>query len=95
MENVTQVYGITPEELFSTLHRLEEKINRLQSKGEKPRKYSIKELSKFCGVSENTVRNWIAEGKVKADRIGRRIFISEDEFQKALSEVKSLKYQRA
>lgn len=59
------------------------------------KRYSVKELADHCGVAELTVRNWITEGKIKADRLGRRIFISEEEFQKALSEVKSLKYQRA
>lgn len=95
MENVIQVQGITKEDLFKAFQRLESKINDLQQGTKKPSRYSVKELADHCGVAELTVRNWITEGKVKADRIGRRIFISEEEFQKALSEVKSLKYQRA
>jgi excisionase family DNA binding protein len=95
MENVIQVQGITKDELFGLFNRIEEKINSLSNKQQAPKKHSIKELSKYCGVSQNTVRNWIAEGKVKAERLGGRIFISEEEFQKALSEVKSQKYQRA
>lgn len=95
MGNVTQVHGMTSEELMAAFERIEEKINRLQKKHEKPKMHSVKELAKYCGVAELTVRNWITEGKIKAKTIGRRIFIEEEEFQKALSEVKSLKYQRA
>lgn len=95
MENVTQVHGITKDELFKAFQRLEDKINKLESRNNKPKKHSVKELAELCGVAELTVRNWITEGKIKAQRIGRRIFIDEKEFQKALSEVKSLKYQRA
>ncbi len=95
MENVTQVHSMTRDELFGAIQRLEEKINKLAKNSQKPKMYSVKELAKYCGVAELTVRNWISEGKVKAKTIGRRIFIEEEEFQKALSEVKSLKYQRA
>lgn len=94
MEKITQVHGITKEDLFNAFQRLEDKINTLQSANRKPKKYSVKELAEHCGVSELTIRNWITNGKVKAERIGRRIFISEEEFQRALSEVKSLKYRR-
>lgn len=95
MENVTQVHGMSKDELLQALHRLEEKITNLERSNRKPRKHSVKELADHCGVAELTVRNWITDGKIKAQRLGRRIFIEEVEFQRALSEVKSLKYQRA
>ncbi len=76
------------------LERLEQKIDRLESKSPKVKKRSVKELADHCGVAELTVRNWITDGKVKANRIGRRIFIEEEEFQNALSEIKSIKYKR-
>lgn len=56
--------------------------------------YSVKELSKNIGATELTIRNWIKEGKIKAVRIGGRIFIEEKQFQNGLQEVKSLKYKR-
>jgi excisionase family DNA binding protein len=56
--------------------------------------YSVKELAEYAGVSELTVRNWIIEGKVKAKKIGRRLFIEQSQFEKGLSEVKSFKYKR-
>lgn len=94
MENVTQVHGLTKEEFFSAIEKIERKLTALEGKSHKPKKHSVKELAEHCGVAELTVRNWISEGKIKAQRLGRRIFIAEEEFQKALSEVKSLKYKR-
>ena len=95
MENVvTQVHNISGKELLSALERIERKLSLLEAKNDKPQKHSVKDLAKHCGVSELTIRNWISDGKVKAQRLGRRIFIQEEEFQRALSEVKSIKYQR-
>lgn len=56
--------------------------------------YSVKELAKYAGVSELSIRNYIKEGKIKAKQIGRRLFIEQTQFEKGLSEVKSLKYKR-
>lgn len=56
--------------------------------------HSVKTLASLSGVSELTVRNWITEGKIKAKRIGRRLFIEQNQFAKGLQEVKSLKYKR-
>ncbi len=35
-------------------------------------------------VSEETVRNWIRQGKLKARKIGRDYFIDPDDFQEFL-----------
>jgi excisionase family DNA binding protein len=56
--------------------------------------YSVKSLAKEIRVSELTIRNWIKEGKIKAKRIGGRIFIEQSQFENGLKEVKSLKYKR-
>jgi excisionase family DNA binding protein len=56
--------------------------------------FSVKDLAVYAGVSELTIRNWIIEGKVKAKKIGRRLFIEQSQFESGLSEVKSLKYKR-
>jgi len=94
MENVFQVQGLSRQEFYNAIERIEQKLNHLESKSQKVKKRSVKELADHCGVAELTVRNWITDGKVKAQRLGRRIFIEEEEFQKALSEVKSIKYKR-
>lgn len=56
--------------------------------------YSVKELSVYSGLSELSIRNYILDGKIEAKRIGRRILIDQSQFEKGLSEVKSLKYKR-
>lgn len=56
--------------------------------------FSVKELAKYAGVSELSIRNYIKEGKIKAKQIGRRILIDEKQFEAGLTEVKSLKYKR-
>ncbi|MBZ4044508.1 helix-turn-helix domain-containing protein [Flavobacterium hibisci] len=61
---------------------------------EENRLLSVKEVAKFAGCSEISIRNYIKEGKIKAKTIGRRIFVEQSQFEKGLSEVKSLKYKR-
>lgn len=56
--------------------------------------FSVAQLAKYAGVSELSIRNWILEGKIEAQRIGRRIFIDQKQFDEGLQEVKSLKYKR-
>lgn len=58
------------------------------------KKHSVKGLAQYSGLSELSIRNYIREGKIKAERIGRRILIDEKQFEKGLAEVKSLKYKR-
>lgn len=56
--------------------------------------FSVKELADYAGVSELSIRNWILEGKIKAEKIGRKILIRQSQFENGLKEVKSLKYKR-
>lgn len=56
--------------------------------------YTVKEASKRLNVVELTIRNYISKGYIKADKIGRRIVISKDSLDAALTEIKSLKYRR-
>ena len=56
--------------------------------------HTVKEVAKILNVSELTVRNYIGKGYIKSGKIGRRIVISNDDLQSAISEVKSLKYKR-
>jgi excisionase family DNA binding protein len=56
--------------------------------------HTLHSLAKYAGVHYQTVRNWIVAGKIRTKQIGRRIYIEQSEFEKALREVKSLKYKR-
>lgn len=55
---------------------------------------TVKETAKYLDVSDLTVRNYIAKGYLKAERLGHQIRIKKIEIDNALKEVKSLKYRR-
>ncbi|KFC61130.1 hypothetical protein FEM08_00660 [Flavobacterium gilvum] len=57
-------------------------------------RHSVKVTAKRNSLSEGTIRNYIKRGIIDAEKIGRRILIDESQFEKGLSEVKSLKYKR-
>ena len=83
-------------EILKELKELKTSFHELKSKVDvEPYKvYSVKELSQLSGASELTIRNWIKEGKIKANRIGRKLFIEHSQFENGLQEVKSVKYKR-
>ena len=83
VESLTEKIAFKLNELLEQ-HKPKETENKL---------HSVKSLATLSGVSELTVRNWITEGKIKAKRIGRRLFIEQCQFDKGLQEVKSLKYK--
>ena len=89
----------TPETLEEIIKSsLDTAIQEFYSKKEsaKARKkhYTIKETSTELKVSTLTVRNYIAKGFLKAFKIGNRILITNESLEKAMKEVKSLRYQR-
>jgi len=57
--------------------------------------YTVAEASEILGIAEVTCRLWIKEGRLKAERFGRRIRIRHKDLYDSGEEVKSLKYQRA
>jgi excisionase family DNA binding protein len=82
--------------ILETLARLENKVDKLDKKTTipDPKRYTVYEFATATKSTEQTVRTWIKEGKIKAERIGRRLYISEAQFLEGLQEVKSLKYKR-
>jgi excisionase family DNA binding protein len=44
----------------------------------------VADVLEVLPVSEETVRNWIRQGKLKARKIGRDYFIDPDDFQEFL-----------
>ncbi|GGG29356.1 DNA-binding protein [Dokdonia pacifica] len=59
------------------------------------KRYSIKEAAKTLDVTALTIRNYIKNGVLKADKIGGKYYIPHAELYNPSNEVKSLKYQRA
>tara|TARA_R110002074_G_scaffold287618_1_gene459344 strand:- start:263 stop:535 length:273 start_codon:yes stop_codon:yes gene_type:complete len=58
------------------------------------KRYSIKEAAKILGVIPLTVRNYIKNGNLKAERLGRKYYIKHSDLFNSFNEVKSLKYKR-
>lgn len=56
---------------------------------------NVKEAAKFLNVSEQSIHNYIREGKIPAKKVGRPYLILKSDLLTELGEVKSLKYQRS
>jgi excisionase family DNA binding protein len=84
------------EELISSSVRkgIEEYFLEQESKKSKQPHTTIQEASKQLKVSEQTIRNYVKRGVIKANKVGRRLLIETASIEKALTEVKSLKYKR-
>jgi len=46
--------------------------------------YTVKELSHILGVHEQTLYDWIEQGKIKSIRLGRLIRIRKEELHRIL-----------
>ncbi len=55
---------------------------------------NVKETAKYLNVSEQSVHNYIKEGKIPAKKVGRPYLILKSDLLNELGEVKSLRYQR-
>lgn len=84
-EIINQSVGQQLIELRSSIKKLTKPIKK---------NLTVKEVATQLNVSELTVRNYIAKGFIKAEKIGRRVIINAEALEDSLSEVKSLKYRR-
>lgn len=99
MNSTKTTYRITNpfEQLFAEIRSLQSDVNDLKelSKEDLSQKlYTKKEAASILKVSEQTISNYIREGIIKAEIIGRRVRIYHYELFNSLEEVKSLKYKR-
>ena len=62
---------------------------------EKSENLTVKETAEVLKVSEQSVHNYIKRGTLSAQKVGRILLIKRVDLEKALTEVKSLKYKRA
>ena len=62
---------------------------------EKSENLTVKETAEVLKVSEQSVHNYIKRGFISAQKVGRILLIKREDLDKALTEVKSLKYKRA
>lgn len=78
----------------STRSSIKEYYTQKESQDSKQKHTTVKEAAKRLRVSELSVRNYIKRGLIVAKKVGNRILIDTASIDKALSEVKSLKYKR-
>lgn len=77
--------------LRSEVSSLRERIPENQS----IKRYSPQDIADHTPLSVQTVWAMIKDGRIKAERLGRQYLITQEDFDKACRDAKSLKYQRA
>jgi len=87
-KNITQLYGITPDEFKAEI--LEGFRHEMQelSKNFTPKEPTVwitrKETSELIGVSLVTIHNWTKEGVINAYKIGNRVRFKRSEIEQIL-----------
>ncbi|MGJ5642821.1 helix-turn-helix domain-containing protein [Formosa sp. S-31] len=97
MENSQTIllYNITPEELKDMIVKdLKEELKAVLLDTKKQEYYSIEEVAEQLKCSKLTVHNYIKKGFLSAFKLGRRNYVKRVDLDKALIEVKSLRYKR-
>lgn len=88
----------TEEHLQKLFEESSEKIVRsiLDEKSKKPKErfLTVEETAKHLKVTQQTVRNYIKQGKVKAKKTKGRVLVEYSSLDKLLEDVKSLSYKR-
>jgi len=80
---------------LSNIENLLLEIKHRPLEEEKSENLTVKETAKLLKVSEQSIHNYIKRGFISAQKIGRILLIKRTDLDKALTEVKSLKYKRA
>ncbi|PRP65838.1 helix-turn-helix domain-containing protein [Nonlabens agnitus] len=90
-----RIENLSADQLFSKIEEIvDAKIRAtLNKKGQADHK-SLQQLAAVNPVCVGTLRNYIKSGKLKAFKIGDRVFVKDQDFEKAMSEMKSKKYKR-
>ncbi len=73
---------------------LKEVKNTLQ-KATSNKHYTVQDISADTGLCDQTIRKFFKNGTIKGKRLGRKYVVTQDEFDRVCSDVKSLKYQRS
>jgi excisionase family DNA binding protein len=86
--NITQLHGITPEQLKTEILKgISEQLEKL-SQNFRPKEPTIwitrKEASELLGVSLVTIHNWGKEGIITKYKIGNRIRFRRSDLEKIL-----------
>jgi excisionase family DNA binding protein len=94
MDSIIQIHNVTRKEFVSIIENVIEDRLTTFLKTKEAENMTVQETAKLLGVTELTIHNYIKRGLISASKIGRRIVIKRTDIERALSEVKSLKYKR-
>ena len=87
--------GITVSELREIIRdTVELELAKVLKKYQGQETYTVKQAANYLQCSELTIRNYITKGYLNAFRIGRSVIIKGIDMEKAMFEIKSLKYRR-
>ncbi|SCY19099.1 hypothetical protein SAMN05192588_1592 [Nonlabens sp. Hel1_33_55] len=90
-----RIENLSADQLFSKIEEIvDAKIQATLNKKGQPDHKSLQQLAAANPVCVGTLRNYIKSGRLKAFKIGDRVFVKNEDFEKAMSEVKSKKYKR-
>ena len=81
-------------ERLLTIENLLLEIKQQPFEKKQPENCTVKETAQLLKVSEQSVHNYIKRGFLPAQKVGRILLIKRSDIDKALQEVKSLKYKR-
>lgn len=99
MENTIIIRSMTREEKDELLTEIREVVTQViksELKTELPKKHlTKKETASVLRISQPTLTRLTKSGKVKGNRIGRRILYNADDVQNALQRIGTLKYLRS
>ena len=86
---------MTPEELKDLIITdLKIELEKILNRANEQENYSVDEVSNLINCSKQSVYSYIKKGWLPANKIGRKYVIPKANLDKALKEVKSLRYRR-
>jgi excisionase family DNA binding protein len=99
MSHTYQITSINNEELESiiknsVIQALQDWIPPQPTSSNLPEYGTRKEVAELLRISLPTLDDYIKRGVIEASRIGGRIRIKRSEIEKAMTDIKSLRYQR-
>lgn len=81
-------------ERLSIIENLLLEIRQKPFEEKQPENCTIKETAQLLKVSEQSIHNYVKRGFLPAQKLGRILLVKRTDIDKALKEVKSLKYKR-
>lgn len=70
------------------------KVNITLQKIRANKYYSVQDISAATGNCDQTIRKLFKTGEIKGIRLGRKYMVTQDEFDRICSNVKTLNYKR-